>query len=69
MNASILAALNALQAVMTWLTWRGISRDRIIKLLNRADAEGRDLTDAEVQSELDATAADLDATGDLIDGD
>jgi len=67
MNANIiLQALNAIQALMAWLTGRGLQRDRIQNLLNLATAEDRDLTIAEVQIELDALAAELDETENLL---
>lgn len=64
-----LQALNAIQALTAWLAGRGLARDRIQALLDNAAAEGRDLTTAEVQTELDQTAAELDATENLINQD
>ena len=70
MNATeALQALNAIQALLGWLTGRGITRERAQALLDTAAAENRDLTTDEVQTELDLTAAELDETAELINRD
>ena len=70
MNATeALQALNAIQALLGWLTGRGITRERAQFLLDTAAAENRDLTTDEVQTELDLTAAELDETAELINRD
>jgi hypothetical protein len=55
------------RAMLTYLQQRKISVEKAIDLIKRAEAEGRDVTSAEVQSELDITQAQLDATQSLID--
>jgi len=67
MNATVaLQALNAIQALLNWLAGRGLSRDRVQALLDLAASEDRDLTDTEVQDELNAVGVDLDDTAALI---
>lgn len=63
----ILKIMNMIQAGFGWLSSRGIQRDRVQALIDKAVAEDRDVTTAEVQTELDATAAELRRTGELID--
>lgn len=63
----IVQILNLAQSVLNWFTSRGVNRDRVIALLNNASAEGRDVTTAEVQAELDAGQAELDDTQAAID--
>ena len=60
--------LNFIQAGFGWLSERGIQKDRVQFLIDRAVAENRDVTTAEVQQELDATQKELDATADAIAG-
>ena len=64
----ILKILNMVQAGFGWLSERGIQRDRVQAMIDKADAEDRDVTTAEVQAELDATQKELDATADAIAG-
>ena len=64
---SIFSALNFIQSLLNWLEKRGMSRDRSLALLDRAELEQRDLTTDEVQSELDLSRAELDDTQKLID--
>ena len=64
----ILKILNMIQAGFGWLNSRGIQKDRVQALIDKAVAEGRDVTTDEVQAELDATAAELRRTGEMIDG-
>lgn len=64
----ILKILNMLQAGFSWLGHRGIQKDRVQAMIDKADAEDRDVTTAEVQAELDATQKELDATKAKIDG-
>jgi acetolactate synthase small subunit len=66
--AAILQILNIVDSLFVWLSARGISRDRVITLLQAAEAEGRDVTTTEVQVELDALQERLDATQEQIDG-
>lgn len=67
MNAAlILQLLNVIQAAFGWLTQRGITKERALALLNKAEAEGRDVTTAEVQTELDQLQSELDDTADSI---
>ena len=68
-STEALQALNAVQALLGWLSARGISRDRAQALLDKAALENRDLTDAEVQTELSLTASELDETENLINQD
>lgn len=68
MNAAlILQLLNVIQAAFGWLTQRGITKDRALALLNKAEAENRDVTTAEVQAELDTLQAELNETGEAIE--
>ena len=71
MNASeIMFFLNIVQSILHWLSGaRGIPREHAIALLNKANAEGRDVTSDEVQAELDLLQSELDDTADMIDGD
>lgn len=64
----ILKILNMVQAGFGWLSERGIQKDRVQFLIDRAVTENRDVTTAEVQVELDATQKELDATADAIAG-
>lgn len=64
--ALILQLLNMIQAGFNWLAARGVTRDRAIALLDKAAAENRDVTSAEVQTELDTLQAELDDTADAI---
>lgn len=64
---AIVQILNVVESLFTWLTNRGIARDNALKLLNTAQAEGRDVTTAEVQAELDTLQGELDDTQDAID--
>lgn len=66
--AAIVQALNAIQALIGWITQRGVSRSRVQKMLDDAAATGEDISTETVQAELDATAAELDETEGLIDG-
>lgn len=66
--ALVLKLISMIQAGFSWLQDRGVQRDRVQFLIDRAVEEGRDVTTAEVQQELDATQKELDATADLIDG-
>lgn len=68
-STEALQALNAIQALLGWLTGRGLSRDRAQALLDKAAIEDRDLTDDEVQVELNLTAIELDQTENLINQD
>ena len=61
----VLQILNMIDAGFTWLTQRGINQDRIQIMLDAA--KNGDLTTEQVQAELDTTAIELDATGELID--
>lgn len=68
MNAvAIVQILNIVEGLFSWLTNRGIARDRVIALLNAAQKEGRDVTTAEVKAELDVTQDALDDLQDDID--
>jgi hypothetical protein len=64
----ILKIMNMVQAGFGWLAERGIQKDRVQFLIDRAVLENRDVTTAEVQVELDATQKELDATADAIAG-
>lgn len=64
----ILKILNMVQAGFGWLAERGIQKDRVQFLIDRAVDENRDVTTEEVQQELDATQKELDATADAIAG-
>jgi len=66
---AIIAALNALQALFGFISSRGLERERVMALLDLAATEERDLTEAEVQAELNAVGVELDDTADLIDRD
>lgn len=61
----VVKVLNMIQAGFTFLTSRGISRDRIQAILDAA-GEG-DVSDAVVQAELDSLASELDETETQID--
>ena len=65
--ALVVQLLNMMQAGLSWLANRGIARDRALSLLETAQAEGRDVTTAEVQAELDLTQSELDETQGQID--
>lgn len=60
--ALILQLLNVIQAAFGWLTQRGITKERALALLSKAEAEGRDVTTAEVQAELDQLQSELNDT-------
>jgi phage-related minor tail protein len=64
--ALILQLLNMIQAGFNWLAQRGVTRDRAIALIDKAAAENRDVTSAEVQTELDTLQDELDDTADAI---
>ena len=64
---AITGALNAIQALIRWITLRGITRNRVQEMLD-AKADG-DFTTDEVQAELDITEDELDDTEDMIDED
>ena len=66
--ALILKIISMMQAGFTWLSERGIHKDRVQAMIDKAVAEGRDVTTAEVQAELDAGQKELDATADAIAG-
>lgn len=67
MNAATIAqALNAIQALISWIATRGINRNRVQKILD--NAVGSDITSEQVQTELDATKSELDDTDALISG-
>ena len=66
--ALVLKILNMIQAGFGWLSSRGIQKDRVQAMIDKAVAENRDVTTAEVQEELDATAAELARTGEMIGG-
>lgn len=69
MDAALaLQLLRMIQAGFGWLDKRGIQRDRVQFLIDRAVDEGRDVTSAEVNQELKATQAELDRTASLIAG-
>lgn len=63
----VLRLLNIIQAGFGWLAERGIQKDRVQFLIDRAVDEGRDVTTAEVQVELDATRKELAETAEHID--
>ncbi len=65
--AAIVQILNIVESLFTWLTSRGLTRDRVLTILNTAQAEGRDVTTAEVQAELDLLQGELDDTQEAID--
>lgn len=62
----VLKILNMMQAGFGWLADRGVQKERVQFLIDRAVKENRDVTTAEVQAELDATKKELDATADKI---
>jgi len=64
---AILKILHMIQAGLAWVASRGVTRDRAQALLDLAHSEGRDVTDAEVQTELDLLQAELDKTSEAID--
>ena len=61
----VVRILNLFQAALNWLATRGVARDRVLDMLDAA--RGRDLTTAEVQTELDLTDSELADTQRLID--
>ena len=65
--ALVVQILNLLQGGLNWLATRGVTRERALTLLETAQAEGRDVTTAEVQAELDLLQGELDETQDQID--
>ena len=66
MNANlVLGILNMIQAGFTFLTERGITKDRIQAILDQA--AGGDIPSEIVQRELDSLQSELDETEDLID--
>ena len=66
--AVVLKLINFIQAGYAWLAARGVHKDRVQFLIDRAVAENRDVTTDEVQQELDATQAELDETAGMVDG-
>ncbi len=64
--ALILKIINFIQAGFEWLSARGVQKDRVQFLIDRAVEENRDVTTAEVQIELDATQAELDETARMV---
>lgn len=65
----ILQILHMIQAGLQWIESRGLARQSALDLLERADREGRDLTNAEVSTELAETQGGLDTTRALLGGD
>lgn len=61
----MLSILNMIQAGFTFLTERGITKDRIQSILDQA--AGGDIPSEVVQRELDALDSELDETGEIID--
>ncbi|KKK74165.1 hypothetical protein LCGC14_2886480 [marine sediment metagenome] len=66
-GALVLQIFNVMQAGLKWLESRGITRARSIALLDKAKAEDRDITTAEVQVELNLAQKELDMTAEQID--
>ena len=63
----IVQILNMIQAGFTWLTERGINKDRIQQILD--DAAGGDISTSVVQAELDALSSELDETEGMLNND
>lgn len=61
----ILGILNMIQAGFTFLTERGLTKDRIQAILDQA--AGDDIPSEIVQRELDALSSELDETENVID--
>ena len=61
----IVRILNVIQAGTNWLIQRGMSHDRIQRILDAAD--GGDVDSSIVQAELNALAAELEATEKLLE--
>lgn len=59
--------LQFLDAAFSYLEKRGLSIARAVALIENARAENRDLTDAEVNAELDDLDSALDDTANAID--
>ena len=62
----LLQILNVIQGAFGWLAQRGLTKERVLALLDKAAAENRDVTTAEVQDELDLLQAELDETADIV---
>lgn len=60
----IVQILNMMQAGFAFLTQRGIAKDRIQAMLDKA--ENGDLTTEIVQAELDTLESELDDTANMI---
>ena len=58
---AIVQVLNGIRAAVAYLERRGVSRDAMNELLTRAEAEGRDLTQAEVAEKLAEAQDAIDA--------
>lgn len=55
------------RAGLAYLSKRGLAVEQAVALIERADAEGRDVTSDEVRAQLAVTHAELDETQALID--
>ena len=62
----LLQILNVIQGAFGWLAQRGLTKERVLALLDKAAAENRDVTTVEVQDELDLLQAELDETADIV---
>lgn len=58
----VLQAVRLGRASLTYLAQRGVVVDEVVKLLETAQAEGRDVTSEEVQTQLNITQTELDET-------
>lgn len=65
-TVAIVQTLNVIQALFGWLEARSVIRSEIVTLLDKAHAEGRDITTEDVQTQLDIVADELDDTEELI---
>jgi hypothetical protein len=65
--AAIVQLLNVVDGLLTFISARGVTKERVLLMLQQAEAEGRDITTSEVQAELDQLSLELGATQDQID--
>lgn len=56
---AIAKALSGIQATMSWLELRGVKRSEVMRILNIAEAAGRDVSEGEIIQVLDATDTEL----------
>ena len=67
LSDDVLELVNYGKAGLAYLTRRGIPVEEAVELIKLAEAENRDLTEAEVDGMLDKASVELDETQAMID--